>query len=213
MKIGILGSGSVAKALATGFLARGDRVMLGSRTPARLDDWVQANGPTGDAGSLEDAVAFGDWVVVATLGVAAVDSVLMARKEDFTQKVVIDVTNPLRVHAGGIELAYHQPSNGERLQLTLPDARIVKAFNTVGHQHFVKPHFSGARGVMFIAGDDLAAKTAVATLCREWHWETSDVGGIDAARYLEALSVIWIRQEQQTGNWDHAFAFTHVDEG
>lgn len=212
MNIGILGSGDVAKSLAKGFLGRGDRVMLGTRDAAKLEDWRSTAGERASIGTFEESARFGDWIVLATLGTATIDIIAQAGEQNFSGKIVIDATNPLSFEGGAPELAYITPSNGERVALTIPDARVVKAFNTVGNALFVHPHFNGPRGVMFIAGDDGAAKREVGALCEQWGWQPADMGGIDASGYLEALCIVWVRYGRQTNVWNHAFTFvTTVD--
>ena len=71
----------------------------------------------------------------------------------------------------------------------------------------VHPQFHGPRGVMFIAGDDAAAKKDVAALCEEWGWLASDQGGIDASGYLEALCIVWVRHCAASEAWNLAFTF------
>lgn len=207
MNIGILGSGDVAKALAKGFLERGDSVMLGTREPAKLEEWRKAAGERAFVGSFEQAAAFGQWIVLATLGTATEDVIQQAGARNFDGKVVIDTTNPLRFEGNAVHLAYTNPSNGERIARAIPAARVVKAFNTVGNALMVNPQFHGPRGIMFLASDDAGAKHDVAALCEEWGWQSSDVGGIDASGYLEALCIVWVRHALQTGAWNHAFTF------
>lgn len=207
MNIGILGSGDVAKALAKGFLQQGDRVVLGTRDPAKLDSWLAAAGEGASAGSFADAAQFGEWIVLATLGTATEDAIAQAGAQNFAGKIVIDTTNPLRFDGGVANVAYSDPSNGERVARALPGARVVKCFNTVGNAVMVHPKFNGPRGVMFLAGDDEGAKAQVAELCERWGWQSSDTGGIDASKYLEALCIVWVRHSVQAGQWNHAFTF------
>jgi predicted dinucleotide-binding enzyme len=207
MNVGILGSGQVAQALAKGFMGRGDRVMLGTREPSKLADWKSSSGDRAGVGSFEETARFGDWIVFATLGTAAPDVIAQAGPQNFTGKIVIDATNPLSFEGGAVSLAYTQPSNGERIAAAIPDARVVKAFNTVGNALMVHAEFHGPRGVMFIAGDDASAKRDVAALCEEWGWNVSDQGGIDASGYLEALCIVWVRHAAKAGAWNLAFTF------
>jgi predicted dinucleotide-binding enzyme len=211
MNVGILGSGDVAKALAKGFIARGDSVMLGTRDPSKLEAWRAAAGDRASAGSFAQAAQFGEWIVLATLGTAAQDAIAQAGAGNFSGKIVIDATNPLRFENGAVFLAYCEPSNGERIARALPGARVVKAFNTVGNALMVHPDFHGPRGVMFLAGDDGDAKAAVAQLCREWNWEPSDVGGIEASGYLEAMCIVWVRHSVAMQQWNSAFTFVEAN--
>jgi predicted dinucleotide-binding enzyme len=207
MNIGILGSGDVAKALAKGFLARGDRVTLGTREASKLEEWRRSAGDRAAVGSFEEAAKHGEWIVLATLGTAVEDAIAQAGPEHFAGKIVIDATNPLRFDQGRADLAYTSPSNGERIARAIPDARVVKAFNTVGNALMVHPQFHGPRGVMFVAGNDNNAKREVVKLCEEWGWQASDAGSIEASVYLEAMCIVWVRYAMQTGAWNHAFTF------
>src|SRR5690349_14485788 len=94
MNVGILGSGAVAKALAVGFLRHGHRVMMGTRQPDKLQEWVRQNsGAT--AGTFEAAAASGEIVVLAVKGTAASEALRAAGAATLAGKVVIDTTNPI----------------------------------------------------------------------------------------------------------------------
>jgi predicted dinucleotide-binding enzyme len=81
----------------------------------------------------------------------------------------------------------------------------VKAFNTVGNAHMFKPNFPGGPPTMFICGNDQAAKKTVTGLLTEFGWETVDIGGIDGARLLEPLCILWVKYGVLSGSWNHAF--------
>jgi 8-hydroxy-5-deazaflavin:NADPH oxidoreductase len=205
MKIGILGSGDVAQNLAIGFLERGDSVMLGTREPGKLDSFVHDH-PGARSASTADAAAFGELVVIATLGSATVALLGTIDAGAFANKVVIDATNPITSDADGLHMnAGFADSLGERVQRALPQARVVKAFNTVGNEEFVHPKFSGGPPTMFIAGDDAGAKTTVGDVVKSFGWDVADVGGISSARYLEAMCMTWLLYGQVSGTWHHAF--------
>jgi predicted dinucleotide-binding enzyme len=205
MKIGIIGSGEVAQALAMGFLDRGDEVALGTRDPGKLQDFVAAH-PKARATSNAQAAAFGELIVVATLGSATVTLLQTIDAAAFSNKVVIDVTNAVIADADGFHLPTgFQDSLGERVQRALPQARVVKAFNIVGADDMVHPKFAGGPPTMFIAGDDGGAKSAVRDVLTSFGWETADIGGITSSRYLEAMCMTWLLFGQSTGKWHHAF--------
>ena len=162
MKIGILGSGDVAKALARGFLGRGDTVKLGTRSPEKLADFVKQSGKNASAGSFADVAAFGELLVLATKWDGTESAIKLAGPKNAAGKVVIDVTNPLDFAGGAPKLAVgHGDSGGERVQRWLPQAKVVKAFNIVGNADMVNPKFPGGPPDMFIAGNDEGAKRAV----------------------------------------------------
>jgi 8-hydroxy-5-deazaflavin:NADPH oxidoreductase len=205
MKVGILGSGDVAKSLAHGFLSRGHEVMLGTRDASKLADWQKQNF-NGRTGSFSDAASFGEIVALATFGMATESAIEQAGTGSFDGKVVIDATNPLSFDEKGPHLSVvGDDSLGERVQRKLPNARVVKAFNTVGNQHFVDPRFEGGPPSMFVAGDDDAAKGAVAKILESFGWESVDLGGIESSRYLEAMCMAWVIYGVRTGTFHHAF--------
>ncbi len=208
MKVGILGSGDVAKSLARGCLAHDYDVMLGTRDRAKLDPWV-AQHPRATVGSFADAARFGDVVVLAVKGTAAADALRAAGANNFAGKPIIDATNPI---------ADAPPANGvlkffttlddslmERLQREFPQGRFVKAFNSVGNACMVDPRFKDGKPTMFICGDDEAAKQAVGRILDEFGWETADMGRVEAARAIEPLCILWCIPGFLRQDWVHAF--------
>jgi 8-hydroxy-5-deazaflavin:NADPH oxidoreductase len=210
MRVGILGSGDVALALATGFVAVGHDVRLGTRQPEqpRVAEWVRAASGKGMAVSPAEAVTYGDVVVLAVPGIAAADAVRSAGLAHFEGKVVIDCTNPLSFHENGPpSLAISgATSGGEELQKLLPHARVVKAFNIVGNAHFFRPNFPGGPPDMYICGNDAGAKRQVEELLHQFGWPSViDLGGIEGARELESLCILWVKSALTLGNWNIAF--------
>ncbi len=208
MKVGVLGTGDVGRTLANAFLSLGHDVMMGSRTPTnqKAVAWAQGAGRRAHAGAFSEAAAFGEWVVLATLGVATVEALRLAGPEQFAGKVVLDTTNPLDFSSGAPRLAIgHTDSAGEQVQRQLPGAFVVKVFNTVGHAHMFRPAFECGPADMFVCGNDDGAKAKVAGFVRECGWRVVDLGGIEAARYLEPLCLVWVLYGARSGRWDHAF--------
>lgn len=209
MKIGVLGSGDVGKSLARGFLKRGDQVMIGSRSPEKLADFAKESGAK--SGTFEEAARFGEMIAIATLGTGTEEALKLAGN-NFSGKVVIDATNPLNFAPGGPPtLAISgNDSLGERVQKWIPNAKVVKAFNTVGNALFVNPKLPGGPPDMFIAGNDAEAKKTVAKLCGDWGWGVIDVGGIQSSRYLEAMCLTWVLHGVLSGGWMHAYKMLHM---
>ena len=208
MKIGVLGSGDVAKVLASGFLKHGHDAMMGTRDSKKLSDWISKN-PRGKVGSFSDAAAFGEMVVLAVKGTAAADALRAAKKENLRGKPVMDATNPIADTA---------PSNGvlkfftnldeslmEKLQREFPEARLVKAFNSVGNARMVDPKFREGRPTMFICGNDDSAKKTVSGITEQLGWEVADMGGAEAARAIEPLCMLWCIPGFRQNQWTHAF--------
>lgn len=209
MKIGILGTGDVGRALGKAFLTLGHDVQMGSRSAAneKALAWAEEMGPKASAGTFADAAAFGEIVVLATLGVANESALKSAGAERLRGKLVIDTTNPLDF-SGGMppKLAVSgTDSAGERVQRLLPDARVVKAFNTVGSPFMFRPDFPGGPPDMFIAGNDEDSKKQVAAILTDFGWGVIDVGGIESSRYLEAMCIVWVVSALKTNNWNQAF--------
>ena len=208
MKVGVLGSGDVAKTLAGGFLKHGHDVMIGTRTPGKLAEWGAQN-PTGRIGSFADAAKFGELVVLAVKGTAAEAVVRAAGETNLAAKCVIDTTNPI---------ADIPPTNGvlryftnldeslmERLQREFEGPRFVKAFNSVGSVCMVNPQFTGGKPTMFICGNDDGAKATVTAVLDQFGWEVADMGKAEAARAIEPLCMLWCIPGFVRNEWIHAF--------
>jgi len=210
MKVGILGSGDVAKALGTGFVTLGHEVCLGSRTVdnPKTVDWAKGTNGKGSTGTFADAAAFGEVIVLATLGTATPDAVRLAGVSKFDGKVVIDTTNPLAFSAQGTpSLAIgHTTSQGEVNQKALPKAHVVKAFNITGNANFFRPTFANGPPDMYICGNDAAAKKKVEKILHDFGWSSVlDIGGIEGSRELESLCILWVKSAIGLGNFRVAF--------
>jgi predicted dinucleotide-binding enzyme len=186
MNVGILGTGDVGRALGRGFITLGDAVKMGARD-ARNEKalaWARQMGAQASVGTFGDAALFGEIVVLATLGLANESAITMARPESFRGKIVIDTTNPLDFSGGmppKLAVSGHD-SGGERVQRLLPDARVVKAFITVGNAFMFRPDFPGGPPDMFICGNHDDAKARVAGTLEDFGWGVVDVGGIECSR-------------------------------
>ncbi|MEM1095756.1 MAG: NAD(P)-binding domain-containing protein [Bacteroidota bacterium] len=208
MNIGIIGSGGVAKTLAAGFHAEGHTVQISSRSPEKLSEWVAEHDGMG-AGTFAEVAAFGEALVLAVKGTAAEAALDLAGADHLRGKLVMDATNP-------IEAA--PPENGvlrffttlddslmERLQRAHPDAHFVKVFSCVGQHLMVNPQLAGGPPTMFICGNDDAAKATVRELLTAFGWDTADMGGVEAARAIEPLCMLWCIPGFRENQWRHAF--------
>ena len=208
MKIGVLGSGEVGRTLAGGFLKHGHQVMMGTREPAKLKEWSGKN-PKGKVGSFAEAAKFGELVVLAVKGTASAEALRAAGAANLSGKTVVDATNPI---------ADAPPVNGvlrffttleesllERLQREFPDARLVKAFNSVGSALMVDPKLKGGPPTMFICGNDAGAKKSVTGILEQFGWETADMWKAEAARAIEPLCMLWCIPGFLRNDWTHAF--------
>lgn len=208
MRIGILGSGTVGKTLAGGFVTHGHEVMLGSRDPRKLEDWARQNRGV-RIGTAEETAKFAEAGVLAVKGTAAASMVRTAGPANLAGKPLMDATNPL---------ADAPPVNGvlrfftsledslmERLQKEFPQVRFVKAFNSVGAVRMVNPVYTAGRPTMFICGNDQPAKALVTRLLDQLGWDTEDMGAAEAARAIEPLCILWCIPGLRHNEWTHAF--------
>lgn len=208
MKVGILGSGDVAKTLASGFAKHGHQVQVGTRTPAKLQEWA-ATQQSIAVGTFATAAQFGHLVVLAVKGTAAREALESAGKAAIAGKTVIDATNPIADAApvNGVLNFFTDINESllERLQKAFPEANFVKAFNSVGSACMVNPKFPGGKPTMFICGNSEAAKTAVTGLLDQFGWETADMGKAESARAIEPLCMLWCIPGFLRNDWVHAF--------
>ena len=208
-KIGILGSGVVGQTLGNGFLKHGFEVMIGTGKPEKLSDWKKSSNGKGLIGSFQDAASFGEIVVLAVKGTAALNAIQQANPSVLENKTVIDTTNPI---------ADAPPENGvlkfftslnesllERLQKTYPAIHFVKAFSCVGNAFMVNPNFPGGKPTMFFCGNDESAKAEVQTILDQFGWDPADMGKAESARAIEPLCMLWCIPGIQHNEWTHAF--------
>jgi predicted dinucleotide-binding enzyme len=208
MKVGVLGSGDVAKVLASGFLKHGHDVLMGTRSPAKLADWAKQN-PKGRIGSFAEAAKFADLAVLAVKGTVAADALRAAGTANLRGKSVIDATNPISdlPPVNGVLRFFTNLDESlmERLQHEFQGAHFVKAFNSVGNACMVNPQFKGGKPSMFICGNDDAAKKVVTAVLDQFGWETVDMGKAEAARAIEPLCMLWCIPGFLRNDWVHAF--------
>ena len=212
-RIAILGSGQVGDALAKGFLDNGYPVMRASRDPEKLQAW--RNGMKGEValGTYAEAAKWCEIAVLAVKGSAAETVIEQAGPANLAGKVVMDATNPI---------ADAPPQNGcivyftnaneslmERLQAKAPQAKLVKAFNSVGNMFMVNPPFKPTP-TMFICGNDAGAKQEVTAIVERFGWEAADMGALEVARPIEALCQLWCAPGFAKNDWAHAFKYLRL---
>lgn len=210
MKVGVLGSGTVGKTLAAGFLKHGHQVLLGTRDPQTEDVASWASSTTGaKTGTFAEAAQFGELLVISVLARAVEDVIKLAGPQNFRSKILIDTNNPISdaPPKDGV-LQYFTEQNhslGEKIQQLLPEAKVVKTFNSVGAARMVNPHFEQGTPTMFFCGNDAEAKKQVSEIIRAFGWEPYDCGTIIAARALEPLCMLWCIPGFRSNSWTHAF--------
>jgi predicted dinucleotide-binding enzyme len=210
MKIGIIGSGAVGKVLGKAFLSEGNQVMLGSRNPEKeeLIAWQKEN-PGAELDSFAETARFGELLVLATNGQGTAEAIALSGTSRFAGKVVIDATNPIAQQAPTNGVLHYftnlEESLMERLQAMLPEAKLVKAFNSVGNMFMYKPSFPGGKPSMFICGNDAGAKKMVSEILDRFGWEPVDMGMVESARAIEPLCMLWCLPGMLYQQWTHAF--------
>lgn len=195
MRIAILGAGSVGRALGQRFSAAKHSVVFGVRDPlATKHHDAKAYGEF-----MKNAAAVADAeVVVLALPWAETEAALKALGGALDGKVVADATNPIRADFTGLEFG-QDDSAGERVQRLLPNAQVVKAFNTTGAANLTDPEYPQGRVTLLLAGDDAAAVEKLRGLASDAGFEPLAVGPLKLARQLEQLAWLWIHLAYKAG--------------
>jgi 8-hydroxy-5-deazaflavin:NADPH oxidoreductase len=200
MRLAIFGTGAAGRTLAAGFARVGHDVVLGTRDPAA----TRARGEVPDdleLAAYADAAAGADLVVLVVNGSAALDA--LAAGGDLAGTVVCDVTNPLDFSAGFPPslTVCNTDSLAEQLQRAHPEARVVKALNTVNAGLMVDPRsLADGDHTIFLAGDDAEARSTVAGLLADLGWtDVVEFEALSAARGLEMWLPLWVRLMQNLG--------------
>jgi predicted dinucleotide-binding enzyme len=209
MKVGILGTGGVGRALAEGFVREGHDVLVGTRDvdalmarsePDRMGtppfaQWL-AEHPGVAVGTFSHVGERAELLVNATLGSVSVDVLRAAGLADARGRIVIDASNALD-HSGGFPpslFVVNTDSLAEQIQREFPDARIVKAWNTMTASLMTNPYLlaDGDHSIP-ICGNDDDARRQVAELLRSFGWrDVVDLGDLTAARGMEAYVLFWL---------------------
>ncbi len=183
MKISIVGTGNVALALAKGFVKSKHEVTFGSREPTKSSPL-----PGTKLQSQRDAVRWGEVVVLAVYYPVMRDLLDSIGPSEFNGKTVIDVTNVMGPN-GEWSIGF-TTSAAEEIAKLLPQAHVVKAFNTQLSKHMSTGKIGNDQLALLVAGDDTRAKETVMQLGREIGFDSVDAGPLRAARYLEPLGLL-----------------------
>jgi 8-hydroxy-5-deazaflavin:NADPH oxidoreductase len=209
MKIAVLGSGQVGQVLADAFLATGHEVRRGSRDPDKLRAWLAGKSAQASVGTFAEATEYGEVIVLAVKGDAALAVVEAAGVPSFQGKIVIDPTNPIAPlpPEDGVLQFFTGPNTSlmEMLQEKVPQGRFVKCFSCVGNVLMFRPVLPGGPPTMFICGNDTAAKLQVTAFLSDFGWGAADMGTAKAARAIEPLCMLWCIPGMRGGSWNHAF--------
>ncbi|KAL9658063.1 hypothetical protein ABK040_012301 [Willaertia magna] len=205
MKIGVLGVGPVGEELAKAF-ARNHEIKLGTRdtTSEKIKKALErVGGSQTTIGTYEETVNFADVVILTTPWSGTLDTVkALANQLNVNSKIVIDATNPiasfqpLTMDVG----ASTSTSGAEEIQKLIPNARVVKAYNSTGYQNFDHPQGYPLQPDMFYCGGDEEAKKIVSQLITETGLNPVDCGALETSRFLEPLAFVWINHAFFMGN-------------
>jgi len=198
MRFGILGTGTVGQTLGTRLVQLGHDVKLGSRTGTneKAAKWVTGAGEHATHGTFADAAVFGEMVFNCTGGMVSLAALNDAGAENLKNKVVVDVSNPLDFSRGfpPTLTVCNTDSVAEQIQRAFPDAKVVKALNTMTAPLMVNPTAIPGDHDVFLCGNDADAKARVTELLRSFGWRgILDLGDITAARGMEMILPIWLR--------------------
>ena len=206
MRIGVLGTGIVGRTLGTKLIEVGHDVKMGSRQAGnqRAREWVASAGEHASEGSFAEAASFGELVLNATPGEVSIDALTAAGEANLDGKVLVDVSNPID-HQSGFPPALtvcNTDSMGEQIQRAFPKAHVVKTLNTVTAAIMVNPALLAGDHLVFVSGDDSAAKQQVAEMLQSFGWPSQDIvdlGDISSARGAEAYLLLWLRLWTKAG--------------
>lgn len=200
MKIGILGTGIVGKTVGSKLASLGHEVKMGSRsaTNEKAAEWVAATGANASQGTFAEAAAFGEIIFNCTKGEITQDALALAGETNLNGKILVDISNPLDFSKGmppTLSIC-NDDSLGETIQRKYPAVKVVKTLNTMNCNLMVNPAALAGDHVVFVSGNDAAAKAEVKKLLASFGWaekNTIDMGDITTARGTEQLLPIWIR--------------------
>jgi 8-hydroxy-5-deazaflavin:NADPH oxidoreductase len=193
MRIGVLGTGMVGKAIASRLSELGHDVQIGSRTAGKEG-----------AVPFADAAAFGEVLFNCTAGNASIAALQAAGEANLAGKTLIDTSNPLDHSGGGMPTLFvsNTDSLGEQIQRAFPEVHVVKTLQTMNCEVMVNPALVPGDHVVFVCGDDAGAKQQTTELLGEFGWPAErvlDLGDISAARGTEMYVALWLRIWQAVG--------------
>ncbi len=207
MKIAVLGTGMVGRAIAEKLLSLGHQVAMGTRDPEKtkkiqkddfsFQNWLAANQVK--LTNFADAAALAETLVInCTAGMVSLEALKLAGRDNLKGKVLLDIANPLDFSKG--QPPFLNPGNtdslGEQIQAAFPETLVVKSLNTMNCYLMVNPSLVAGAHNVFVSGNDEAAKGKVKTLLNSFGWPMEriiDLGDITGARATEQLLPIWLK--------------------
>ncbi len=205
MKIGVIGAGNVGGTLGKRWAQSGHEVMFGVRdtTDSKLNTLLAETGGKAILGTVAEAAAFGEVVVLSVPWDGAKDAI--AQAGSLSGKILLDTINPVQSDLSGLAVGFNT-SAAEQVSELAAGAKVVKIFNTTGaNDNMANPNYGGTPLTMLYCGDDTEAKSVAAQLAADLGFSPVDVGPLKQARYLEPLAMLWI--SMAFGGFGRDFAF------
>ena len=191
MKIGIIGSGNIGSTLGSYWAQAGHQVLFSSRHPDNLKPLVEKVGPRARAGTVSEAIAFGEVILIA-VPYGSMPQIARDYAKDLAGKIVMDTGNAVLARDGEIAKEARAKGVGLTTQRLLPGARVVRAFNTLGVSR-LRSNANRAEGRIGIpmAGDDQEALHIASILVRDAGFDPAVLGGMDRARLFEQTNPLY----------------------
>ncbi|MEL3945517.1 NADPH-dependent F420 reductase [Streptomyces sp. LNU-CPARS28] len=202
MRIALIGTGNVGRALAKAWAAAGHDVVLGSRDPAAKEDLAKELGVP--VVGLAAAAEHGEAVVNVTPGTESVATLRTAGATALAGKLLIDIAVGFTEEPHGLALSHPGVSLGEEIQEAFPEARVVKTLSTMDSAVMTSPDSLEGPSTVFLSGNDAEAKTQTATLLTDLGWPPSshlDLGPIETARGQEHFAHLFMGIAVSTGTY------------
>ena len=184
MKVAIIGTGNMGAGLASTLAAAGNEVTIGARDLVKAAALADKIGRGAVGGGIAAAAELADVVILALPFGAAAEAIKLA--EDLAGKIVVDISNPISADFKELVIG-HTTSAAEEIQKLAPQARVVKAFNTIFAQLLAPGSRQGKSLQVFVAGDDASAKAAVSELAKSAGFEAVEAGPLTNSRFLEPI--------------------------
>ena len=201
MKIAVLGTGMVGATISSKLIELGHEVKMGSRTATneKAVEWTNANGKNASNGTYAEAATFGEIIFNCTSGMGTLEALNLAGEQNLTEKIIIDVSNPLDFSKGMPPTLSISNDNslGEVIQKAFPNAKVVKTLNTMWCGLMVNPAMiNGGDHNVFMSGNDTEAKASVKEILLSFGWTANnilDLGDIATARGTEMFLPLWLK--------------------